>query len=240
MTINNVKTHAVLDFHSRSFKAKKIELLVNQFSHLEFGEFLEVGCGSGYIAQYFSELGFGEENTYAVDIADERQVRDGFKFLKVTGTTLPFQNNQFNLIVSNQVIEHVGNHDSQMNHLAELHRILKPGGVLYFAGPNKWRLIEPHYNLPLLSWFNHRIASTYMRLSRKGKDYDCNPLSLESYEHLLNKNNFNFKNVTIDAIQTYALIEGGVILNILSRFSHQVFNIFLPIIPTFIFICEKK
>ena len=240
MKQNSIKTHAILDSHSRALKAKKIELLVKKFAHLEFGEFLEVGCGSGYIAHYFSALGFGSEGTHAVDVADERQVFEGFKFVKVSDTRLPYENNQFDLVVSNHVIEHVGKYDSQMKHLAEVYRILKPEGVLYFAVPNKWQLIEPHYKLPFLSWFKRSFASAYVRLLRKGKEYDCYPLSINSCKQLLSDNHFSSQNVTIEALSLYAQIEGGWLVRLASKLPVKLIEVFKPIIPTLIFVCKKN
>lgn len=240
MNPNNSKTHAILDARSRAFKAKKIELLVKQFAHLEFGEFLEVGCGSGYIAHYFSELGFGNEGTHAVDVTDERQVFEGFKFVEVNDTKLPYVNNQFDLVVSNHVIEHVGSYDSQMKHLAEVYRTLKPNGVLYFAVPNKWQIIEPHYRLPFLSWFNHAIASAYVRMLHRGNEYDCYPLSIDACKQLLSDNRFSSQYVTIEAIQLYAQIEGGWMARLVSKLPVKVIQVFNPIIPTLIFVCKKN
>ncbi len=49
--------------------------------------------------------------------------------------------------------------------------------VCYFAGPNKYEPIEPHYGLPFLSWLPRRVADGYMRLTGKGVAYPEKPLS---------------------------------------------------------------
>src|SRR3546814_5478078 len=72
---------------------------------------------------------------------------EGYAFQVVDGTTLPYSNDTFDIVVSNHVIEHVGNADAQRHHLDEIRRVLAPDGVVYFAAPNRWRLVEPHFRL---------------------------------------------------------------------------------------------
>ena len=53
----------------------------------------------------------------------------------------------------------------------EIYRVLAPGGACYFAAGNRWRLIEPHYGLPLLSVMPKWLAHRYLRLLRRGGQY---------------------------------------------------------------------
>src|SRR5690554_3605458 len=92
---------------------------------------LEVGCGSGGIAHYFASH---QEQCYevtAVDVYDNRQVKEGFSFHLVKGVELPFANASFDLVITNHVIEHVGDSAAQQQHLTEIERVLKPGGLAY-------------------------------------------------------------------------------------------------------------
>src|SRR3546814_9833619 len=69
---------------------------------------------------------------------------------------LPFADDSFDVVLSNHVIEHVGEQPEQLAHLSELRRVLTPGGIGYLAVPNRWMLVEPHYRLAFLSWWPHR------------------------------------------------------------------------------------
>lgn len=63
---------------------------------------------------------------------------------------IPFDDNRFDVVVSNQVFEHVPDLAAVVE---EIHRVLRPGGVLLFLFPDRsiWR--EGHYGLP----FQHRF-----------------------------------------------------------------------------------
>jgi len=234
-----MRTHAILDGFSRENKARKIERLANRFAKLGLNRMLEVGCGSGFIATYFSLLGYGQQGTHAVDIADERQVTEGFQFERVQGTTLPFSDEYFDFIISNHVVEHVGSTDNQVHHLDEIFRCLEPGGTLYFAVPNRWRLIEPHYKLPLLSWLPDKVASAYVRLFNLGSHYDCKPLSQRETINLLLQSGFEPVDATLDAIPLIGEIEGGWLTQRITALPKSFWRLFSTIMPTLIFVCRK-
>lgn len=144
--ISNVgrKPHVV--FENRFAKAKKIESIIELEKKIKSEhKLLEVGTGSGGIAFYFAS--HYQQEVFAVDISDNRQFMDGYNFQLVSDTKLPYADNFFDIVISNHVIEHVGEKQQQQEHLDEINRVLKPGGILYLAVPNRWMLIEPHYQL---------------------------------------------------------------------------------------------
>lgn len=231
------RTHAILDMRSREHKAKKIATLVGRNGKTSFCKVLEIGTGSGFIAAYFSQLNAVE--VHAVDIADERQINEGFQFQRVEGTTLPFADETFDLVISNHVVEHVGNSLEQAHHLSEIFRCLQHGGLLYFAVPNRWRLFEPHYKLPMLSWFPDKFASVCVRLFNRGSHYDCKPLSQREAVDLLNRSGFDCVDVTLDAIPLTGVLEGGWLTRQITGLPKAFWRLFSPIMPTLIFVCRK-
>lgn len=231
-----MRSHAVLDLSSRTRKALKIEMLLREYRKTDIREVLEVGTGSGHIARHFATLG---ATVHATDVNDQRQVHDGYMFLSVAGTELPFETGRFDLVISNHVIEHVGDMDAQLQHLREVFRCLEPGGVLYFSVPNKWFPIEPHYKLPLLSWLPPRLASLYVRWSGRGSDYDCRLLSSRECRELLQLAGFQCRDVTLSAIPHAAAIEGTTILRIMCRIPKGILRLLRPGLPTFIFLSTK-
>lgn len=80
------------------------------------------------------ELGCGQikrvPHAIAVDI-NPRSVADVFHDLNAT--PYPFADNEFDLVIAEHVLEHL---DNLIAVVEELHRILKPGGILYVEVPH--------------------------------------------------------------------------------------------------------
>jgi len=85
-------------------------------------------------------------------------------FAAATGEDLPFAGGSFDLVVMNQVIEHVSD---QARVLAEATRVLKPGGVLYVACPNYLRFYEPHYKIFWLPLMPKALGKIYLGVRRR-------------------------------------------------------------------------
>ena len=95
---------------------------------------LEVGCGAGYGANYVSRT---IKNVTATDVSDQAvqyaRARS-VTFLPASGTLLPFTADSFDAVLSFQVIEHVQDVGA---YLAEVRRVLKPGGRFFLTTPNR-------------------------------------------------------------------------------------------------------
>jgi len=103
-------------------------------------------------------IGQGAQIT-AIQIARKRLALS--VFVNGIGEALPFADSSFDVVVMNQVIEHV---DSQSAVIREAARVTREGGAIYLACPNYLRFYEPHYKIlwfPLLPRF---IGRAYLRL----------------------------------------------------------------------------
>lgn len=198
--------HAVLDLQSRNAKARKIERLLQLEPAERPLRMLEIGTGSGGIAHYFATHPAIACDVDAVDVEDTRQIRDGFRFTLVPGVELPFADASFDVVISNHVIEHVGDAAAQQRHIDELRRVLGPSGRGYLAVPNRWMLVEPHYRLMFLSWLPEAWRTPYLRWRRRGDGYDCRPLTVAQVEALLRAAGFGFEQAHGRALRlTYEL-----------------------------------
>jgi ubiquinone/menaquinone biosynthesis C-methylase UbiE len=193
--------HAVLDLDSRQLKAIKIERLLRLPSRPQPMRLLEIGTGSGGIARYFAMHSEMDIEVDAVDVVDQRLTNEGYQFQLVSGTALPFADESFDVVLTNHVIEHVGNHDAQLEHLKEIRRVLRRDGIGYLAVPNRWMLVEPHYRLAFLSWWPHGWRSAYLRWRRGVPFYDCEPLSSRQTEQLLQESGFVSENLCVAALR---------------------------------------
>lgn len=132
---------------------------------------LDFGCGRGAAVIKFKLDGL---DAYGVDV-DEVPLENGKSIIKELGFSNPdnilfkissdcrtsFPNEHFDLVFSNQVIEHVENIDAFFK---EIYRITKPGGVNFHLLPNYRFFIEPHLYMPFIHWLpknNFRFWTVY-------------------------------------------------------------------------------
>lgn len=232
--------HAVLDLPSRRFKGLKIERLLGLADRAQPIRMLEVGTGSGGIAHYFGTHPQLHCEVDAVDVHDSRLAADGYRFHRVSDTRLPFADGVFDVVLTNHVIEHVGDEQAQRTHLAELHRVLRRDGVGYLAVPNRWMLTEPHYRLKFLSWWPHAWRTPYLRLMRKGTFYDCEPLEMRQLERMLVDTGFRYRNLCVQAWRITFDIErpDSLSTRILRKIPDTPLMVLRRIIPTLIYRIE--
>jgi SAM-dependent methyltransferase len=124
---------------------------------------LDFGCGAGTVVRLLRDAGY---EAYGVDVAgwglDQPEFRSGglpdgaLRYYEPDGR-LPFDDDSFDVIVSDQVLEHVVG----LEHVvSELERVLKPGGVIYHHFPSRRVIREPHIGTP----FAHRLPNGRLRL----------------------------------------------------------------------------
>ena len=230
------KPHVVLD--NRNSKALKIQKIIASERGFRQQDFiLEIGTGSGGIAAYFAAQNI-QFNVQAVDVVDSRVTKEGYQFQLVNGTTLPFKDESFDVVITNHVIEHVGESDAQLHHLCEIKRVLKKDGVAYLAVPNRWMLVEPHYQLIFLSWLPKKYRSKYLKKMRNIDFYDCEPFEKKQLENLFDIVDFSYQNQTIQALKILLQDEreNHKFLYYMFLFIPEfVLRIFLGVIPTLIY-----
>jgi SAM-dependent methyltransferase len=238
--MKHARTHAVLDLQSRALKAAKIERMLDLDRTSRSLTVLDIGCGSGGISQHIATLPASHE-VHAVDTVDTRVVTDGYAFQLVDGTALPFPEEMFDVVLSNHVIEHVGQVAAQRAHLDEVHRVLKPSGVAYLAVPNRWRLIEPHYRLPALSLWPRPWRTPYLRLLRGGDEYDIEPLEAGTIEGMLATAGFRASRQGVQAIRLTLDLERGesLLARAVRRIPDRALRPLEPLLPTLTYRLER-
>lgn len=236
------KPHAFSD--NRNVKAQKIESIIELNRCFQRNDFiLEIGTGSGGIASYFAHKKGMQFQITAIDVLDSRTLKDGYQFHLVEGTKTPFNNETFDVIITNHVIEHVGEYESQLEHLSEIKRLLKKNGIAYLAVPNRWMLIEPHYHLIFLSWLPTKYRSKYLKKMRNIDFYDCEPLEKKQLETLFETAGFSYQNHTIQALRIFLHDEKEQhrLLNLIFLFvPNFLLKLFLGITPTLIYTLRNK
>ncbi len=162
----------MLDEEGRRQKAAKIVAVVRHALGVEGLDGLravDVGCSAGFIAD---ELALAGATTSGVDIdepgLEKARARFGERvdFRLARGEDLPFDDGSVDVAVLNHIYEHVVDPEAVV---ADIHRVLRPGGLLYLGVGHRWQVIEPHHRLPFLSWLPRRAADRYLRLTGKGR-----------------------------------------------------------------------
>jgi SAM-dependent methyltransferase len=226
--------HAADDPRSRLAKARKIEALLD--GNVAEQDLLDLGAGSGLLAEYFSLRG---AKVTAADRSNVAYASD-MPLTVITEEVLPFPDGSFDIVIFNHVIEHVGEWPRQQAILEEIARILKPGGRLYLAAPNKWALIEPHFRLPLLGTLPRGLADRLVRLLRGDPEYDCYPRTRAELVALLRSCFPTVQDRSHDAIAWVIDHEmRGLAKKLLGAIPAAVFRFAWPAYPTFIFVAEK-
>jgi len=232
-------THASCNRTHRAIKAEKIIRLLEMQRSLGGLRILEVGTGSGVIAACLAARVGADGVVMATDIVDQRIARDGYRFVQVKDTHQPFPDASFDIVVSNHVIEHVGDDTAQRHHLRELRRVMRDDGIGYLAVPNRWSIHEPHYRLPFLSWLPQPLADAYLRGTSKGRVYDCHPPGPLRLRRWLTASELRWHSVSGQALRLMVELEGG------SRLAQFAARVPLPLLqwlsmlmPTMIFLIE--
>lgn len=125
----------------RAGQERRLQMIVNAAGDRIRGNVMEDGCGVG---QYMRALlPYGGKVT-GLDFDLER-VQDthrlGLSAVNGAGEDLPYPSSHFDLVISNEVIEHVAD---DRRTVEEIIRVLKPGGRLVLFCPNIGYPFETH------------------------------------------------------------------------------------------------
>jgi SAM-dependent methyltransferase len=144
---------------------------------------LDFGCGSGAEVYAWRDDGF---DAYGYDMQNYLKLRDpsDSQYFEVGGDCdgtptakfdmrietdfrLPYEENTFDLVFSSQVLEHVMDHGTVFRELA---RVMKQKSLGIHSYPSKYRLVEPHINVPLAGFFHpHWWFSLWAQLGVKNQ-----------------------------------------------------------------------
>jgi SAM-dependent methyltransferase len=134
------------------------------------GTFMEIGGGDCALSFEVAPL---VKQAWGVEVTDQlipRPAPPNFQEVLSNGSSIPLPSDTVDLAFSFSVAEHVHPEDF-IEHLAEVHRVLKPGGVYYCVTPN--RVLGPHdisryfddvaAGLHLKEYTNGEMARLYRR-----------------------------------------------------------------------------
>ena len=113
---------------------------IKRNAHHVKGDVLDFGCGSKpYVDMFDTNSYTGLDFETEVSADNELLAADYF----YDGKTFPFEDNKFDSVFSSEVLEHVFNPDEI---LAEINRVMKPGGTVLLTCPFYWPEHEQPYD----------------------------------------------------------------------------------------------
>lgn len=231
------------DFKFRQNKAKKtISILVDFLGETSKLNLLDIGCSTGIMTmeygKHFQHVTGIDLDTNAINHANQIN-----KLINVNYVNAPIEENNFNeasfdVITCSHIYEHV---PSEKELIRNIYKLLKPGGVCYFAAGNKFKIIEPHYNIPFLSYFPKIISNFILRIIKGEKYYYENLLSHSKLSKLVS--DFEVIDYTLKVIKNPTKFYGNEMLiegTVKYHFYNFISNYFYFLIPTYIWILKKR
>lgn len=205
-------------------RGKFVSSIINQQLDTKDLSVLDLGSGEGGTSKVFSENNFivsfdlslirlqrqissviSKEGFYPTEKSstnNKTRFLSSFEMTKpelVNGSALqlPFSNHSFDLIIIQDVIEHLTN---TAVFYSEVKRILKTNGYIYLSTPNKLSIFnilnDPHFGLPVLSLLKRESIKKYFLKQFRKDDYNRTDIAqLLSLNGLINlfKNDFEIK-----------------------------------------------
>lgn len=131
---------------------------------------LEVGFKEGLFLQVCRQEGI---DAVGLEVQPDyykslHRCQPDFELILYDGNAIPLPDASFDIIVSYQVLEHVGSLETT---LAECVRLLKPGGIMYHVLPNYRSFYEGHYKVFWWPFLNQTTGRWYLKLLRKYTPY---------------------------------------------------------------------
>lgn len=146
----------------RSGQQRRLQL-IQKWVNLQNSTLFDNGCGLGTYLQAFAPY---SQARFGLEVEHDRAVQarpHAEGIVEAVGEQLPFPENLFDFILSNEVIEHVAN---DHHYLAEMVRVVRQGGRIVIFCPNRWHPFEQHGiywrgkyhfgNIPLVNYLPNR------------------------------------------------------------------------------------
>ena len=169
--------------------------MIDRHAPLDGKRVLDLGCGVGEYVRAFQQVG---AEALGCDVEQSRlaegHARGARGLVAAAGETLPFADGSLDVVVLNEVIEHVAD---EVETLREVARVLAPGGRAVIFAPNRLYPFETHGiflrgryifgNIPLVNWLPRRLRDRLVPHARVYEAGDWAPLlaaaGLEVIEH---------------------------------------------------------
>ena len=159
---------------------------------------LDIGAGQGALSVRLKEAG---ARVSACDVVPEQFDVPGVEFRAVTGDgRLPFDEASFDAAVAIEVLEHIDGHD---RFIAEVARLLRPGGIVMFTTPN---ILSLKSRLRFLFTSFFYSFGPLEPFTRDPVSQHIAPYSVNRYEWMMSQHGLRLSGLETDRIQTSSVL----------------------------------
>ncbi len=170
--------------------------IIERYIPLAGKRVLDLGCGLGEYVRGFARQG---AEAFGCDVAQSRLAEarrrgSGDRLAGAAGEFLPYRSGSFDVVVLNEVIEHVSDDRATMR---EVGRVLAPGGIAVLYAPNRLYPFETHGiylgkryifgNIPLVNWLpnilRNRLVPHARAYTARGLERVCAASGLRIVDH---------------------------------------------------------
>lgn len=232
------------DVYVREQKAKKILAVLSDFFNnpLNNLSLLDIGSSTGIMTHLLSKkfkrtIGIDIDKK-AVEYAQKRFENNKLKFYVQDCMNINYPDNSFDVVNCSHIYEHVPDSKRLMD---EIYRVLKPGGVCFFAAGNRFVFMEAHYKLPFLSVIPKFLAHKYIKLFNRADFYYETHLTYWGLKKLTSK--FEIFDYTLEIIKNPVKYSATEMIkeNSFSQFFYLfVMKIAYFLCPTYIWLLKKS
>lgn len=228
---------------SRIQKAKKIQAILDDYFYDTKGlDCLDLGCSVGIITNFFGRyfrkvIGIDVDNLALIK-AKKNNINKNVNFIVSKENKIPFKDNSFDVVVFNQIYEHVENPEKIM---IEIRRVLKKRGICFFGARNKFAIFDGHYSLPFISWLPRVLADIYIQKTTAKKKYDIKLYSYWQLKKLVN--DFKLMDYTLEVINNpkkYKALEVVPSNIVINKIVYLFSKLFYILIPNYLWILKRK
>jgi ubiquinone/menaquinone biosynthesis C-methylase UbiE len=154
------------------------DLIDKNFPKNQIIRVLDVG-GTGYFWKDRKLFHSGRLQITLLNLEAENHLPNGIKSISGNATDLSeFEDNHFDLVFSNSVIEHLYTWENQQKMAKECMRVCKN---YFIQTPNKHFMIEAHYAIPFIQYMPKRLTYSILTKTRLSRMRKWAPHDAEQY-----------------------------------------------------------
>jgi SAM-dependent methyltransferase len=163
------------------------------------GHGLDVGCQSGELTDYLNTYTLMSWEGIDPALPESAKSPQGASLHSAAADNIPYPDRHFDCLLLANVFEHIPP-ERRRSSLIEMHRVLRPGGILAGQLPNPYFPIESHSRLPFMGWLPVSLQRKYWKLSPVPWDHDFFNVTIRHVRaeaknagfEIVQVNNFNY------------------------------------------------